>query len=238
VRVILRLANLFWLGGIVFVPVGAFAHGEDDPPLIMLLADQVEFRDAADESSFSWDASGWFGKDLTKLWIKTEGERESGETEEAELQFLYSKAVATYWDFQVGVRHDFQPSSDRTWAAIGLQGLAPYFFETDIALFISESGRTALRLEAEYELLLTQRLILSPEIEVNFYGQNDPAIGIGSGLSNIEAGLRLRFEIRREFAPYIGVNWQRDLGGTADFVRAAGGDTSDTQWVLGVRAWF
>ena len=154
------------------------------------------------------------------------------------MQFLFSKAVASYWDFQIGVRLDSRPSPDRTWAAIGFQGLAPYFFEIDTALFIGESGRTALRLEAEYQLLFTQRLILTPEIETNFFGQNDPQIGVGSGLSEVEAGLRLRYEIRREFAPYIGVNWSRVFGKTADFARAAGQSTSDTQLTIGLRAWF
>lgn len=222
----------------LFASVKARAHGEDDPLLVMALIDQLELQNAHRDSSLAWDMQGWIGKDVNKLWIKTDGERVGGDSEDAELQFLYSKAVAPYWDFQVGVRHDFEPSPSRSWAAIGFQGLAPYFFETDATLFIGDSGRTALRLQAEYDLLLTQRLILTPEIEVNLYGQDDPAIGIGSGLSDIEAGLRLRYEIRREFAPYIGVIWQRDFGGTADFVRAVGGNASDTRFVLGMRAWF
>ena len=146
--------------------------------------------------------------------------------------------MATYWDFQVGVRHDFRPSPGRSWAAIGFQGLGPYFFELDTALFIGESGRTALRFEADYELLLTQRLILTPEIEVNLYGQNDPDTGVGSGLSDLEAGLRLRYEIRREFAPYIGVNWLRLFGNTADFARGTGKSKSEGQFTVGIRAWF
>ena len=138
------------------------------------------------------------------------------------MQFLYSKAIARYWDFQLGVRHDFEPSPSRSWAAIGFKGLAPYFFDIDAAAFIGESGRTALRFEAEYELLFAQRLILTPDIEINIYGQNDPDVGIGSGLSDIEAGLRLRYEIRRELAPYIGINWSRLFGNTEDFARIAG----------------
>ncbi len=138
------------------------------------------------------------------------------------MQFLYSKAIARAWDFQLGVRHDFEPSPSRSWAAIGFNGLAPYFFDIDAAAFIGESGRTTLRFEAEYELLFTQRLILTPDIEINIYGQNDPDVGIGSGLSDIEAGLRLRYEIRREFAPYIGINWSRLFGNTEDFARIAG----------------
>ncbi len=138
----------------------------------------------------------------------------------------------------MGLRKDFQPTPSRSWAVLGVQGLAPYLFEVDTAVFLGESGRTALRLEAEYEILFTQRLILSPEIEVNFYGQNDEATGTGSGLSDVEFGLRLRYEIRREFAPYIGVNWFKKFGNTADFSRLEGAEVSDTQIVLGVRAWF
>ena len=216
----------------------ARASAEDDPLLFMAILDQMEMRDVGDDNTFSWDAQGWFGQDLRKLWFKTEGERTEGETDEAELQFLYSKAIARYWEIQVGVRHDFEPSPSQSWAVIGVQGLAPYFFETDIALFIGESGRTALRFESEYELLLTQRLILTAEIEVNFYGQDDAKVGVGSGLSDIEAGIRLRYEIRRQFAPYIGVSWSKLFGNTADFAKIAGQDTSESQLVIGLRAWF
>lgn len=223
---------------VTLLPASARADAGDDPVLVKLMLDQLETRDSGGDSGGAWDAQAWIGRDLTKLWVKTEGERKSGKTEAAETQFLFSKAVSGYWDFQIGVRLDSRPSPERTWVAIGFQGLAPYFFEIDTALFIGESGRTALRLEAEYELLFTQRLILTPEIETNFFGKSDPQIGIGSGLSDVEAGLRLRYEIRREFAPYIGVNWSRVFGNTADFARSAGQGTSDTQLTIGLRAWF
>jgi copper resistance protein B len=221
----------------LFISADASAEMEDDPILFMSLVDQFETRDVGD-NSFSWDAQAWFGKDLNKLWIKTDGDREGGVTEDAELQFLYSRSIARYWEFQVGARQDFQPSPSRSWAVVGIQGLAPYFFETDIAFFIGESGRTALRFESEYELLFTQRLILTPDIEVNFYGQDDAAVGIGSGLSDLELGLRLRYEIRREFAPYVGFTWTQLFGGTKDFVRLEGQEASDVQFVIGLRAWF
>jgi copper resistance protein B len=214
------------------------AAAADDPLLLMGVLDQFEWRDTSGDNVLAWDAQGWLGKDLRKLWIKTDGERAGGETEDAELQFLYSKAFAKYWDFQVGIRHDFEPASKRTWAAIGIQGLAPYFFETDIAFFVGESGRTALRIESEYELLITQRLIFTPDIEVNFYGKDDANIGVGSGLSDAEIGLRLRYEIRREFAPYLGINWTKVFGNTADFARINGQDISDLQLVVGLRGWF
>ena len=216
----------------------ARADMEDDPLLLTVILDQIETRDAGGDNTLSWDGQGWLGKDLRKIWFKADGERTAGNTDEAELQFLYGKAIARYWDFQLGVRHDFQPSPNRSWAAVGFKGLAPYFFDIDAAAFIGESGRTALRFEAEYELFFTQRLILSPDIEINFYGQNDPDTGIGSGLSDIEAGLRLRYEIRRQFAPYIGVNWSRLFGNTADFANIAGEKSSETQLVIGIRAWY
>ena len=220
------------------LPETAYADASDDPVLLKLMLDQLEKRGSGSDSEDSWDAQAWIGKDLTKLWFKADGDRASGMTQNAELQLLYSKAVASYWDFQVGVRHDFEPSPGRSWMAVGLNGLAPYFFEIDAALFVGESGHTAFRFEAEYEILLTQRLILTPEIETNFYGKNDPQIGIGSGLSDVEAGLRLRYEFRREFAPYFGINWTQSFGKTADFVRAAGLITSDTQLIIGLQAWF
>ena len=216
----------------------AIAGAKDDPLLTKVMVDQLEVREADDDNPAVLEGQGWVGKDLNKLWLKVELERVDSETEEAELQALYSKAISTYWDFQVGMRHDFEPSPTRSWGVIGIQGLAPYFFEVDTALFVGESGRTALRLEAEYELLFTQRLILTPEIEINLYGKDDEATGVGSGLSDVEFGLRLRYEIRREFAPYIGVNWIKKYGDSADFTRASGDKVSETQFVLGVRMWF
>ncbi|WP_339672762.1 copper resistance protein B [Dasania marina] len=214
------------------------AGGKDDPLLSKVMIDQLELRDVDGSNPLVLEGQAWLGKDLQKLWIKADVERVAGETEELELQALYSQAIAPYWDLQVGLRQDSKPTPSRSWAVIGLQGLAPYFFEVDSALFIGESGRTALRLQVEYELLLTQRLILSPELEANFYGQNDSDLGIGSGLSDVQAGLRLRYEIRREFAPYIGINWQKSYGNSASYARKAGHDVQDTQWVVGIRAWF
>lgn len=223
----------------LIVPSLAFAGGmNDDPVMTMVRIDQLEIRTVEGSDPLVWDAEGWVGKDLHKLWIKTEGEYVGSRTEEAELQALYSRAFAPFWDVQLGWRRDIRPVPERDWLAFGLKGLAPYFFDIDAALFIGESGRTSARLQAEYEVMLTQRLILVPEIELNLYGKDDPAVDIGSGLANIEAGLRLRYEIRREFAPYIGLNWIRLYGDTADFARSGGEDTDDIQFVFGARAWF
>lgn len=210
----------------------------DDPLLAMVLIDQFELRVSDGETPLVWDAEGWVGYDLNKLWIKTDGEYLEGQFEEAELQAQYSRAIAAYWDVQIGWRGDLEPTPTRNWLALGLKGLAPYFFDIDVAVFVGDSGRTAARLKADYEFLFTQKLILVPEIELNLYGKDDLATGIGSGLSDIEAGLRLRYEIRREFAPYIGVNWIHLYGDTADYALMEDNDTDNFQFVFGVRAWF
>lgn len=220
------------------LPFQAEAGGKDDPFLTMITIDQLEKRDANSSKPFAWEVQGWAGYDLDKLVFKTEGERADGETEKAELQLLYSKAIDPYWDIQFGIRHDFYPKPTQDWAVIALQGVAPYYFETDASLFIGEDGQTALRLESEYEMMLTQQWVLSPEIELNIHGKNDEEREIGSGLSNIEAGLRLRYEVKREFAPYIGIHWEKKIGKTADYAREEGEDTSDAQFVIGIRAWF
>lgn len=235
---LLKPFSLHLIALAIFPSAIAFAHEGDDPTLAKIMIDQLEWRSADEANPYVLEAQGWIGKDLHKLWIKTDVERVDGEIEEAEVQALYSHAIAPFWDFQVGVRQDLKPEPDRNWGVIGVQGLAPYFFEIDAALFVGESGDTALRLSAEYEWMLTQKWVLSPEVTVNFYGQNNAEYGTGSGLSDAQAGLRLRYEIRREFAPYIGVNWQHSFGNTADFMQEHGEVTADTQWVAGIRAWF
>jgi copper resistance protein B len=214
------------------------AGGADDPLLYKVMIDKLEVRKTGGPDPVKLDAQAWIGKDLDKFWVKTEAERAGGKTGEAEVQLLYSRAVAPFWDFQAGWRHDIKPRPDRDYLALGFQGLAPYLFELDTALFIGESGQVGARLDGEYEYLFTQRLVLSPELEVNLYRRNDAAVGIGSGLSDMELGLRLRYELTREFAPYIGVNWTRKFGRTADYADAEGEDTNDVQAVVGIRAWF
>lgn len=216
----------------------ALAGGMDDPLLSMVLLDQLEYRDADGHDPLVLQAQAWVGKDLNKIWLKAEAERVDGKTEEAELQALYSRAIARYWDIQVGLRSDIDPNPSRNWGVLAFQGLAPYYFEIDASLFLREGGHAALRVEAEYEILLTQKLILSPDLEINLHSKNDAASGVGSGLSDIEAGLRLRYEIRREFAPYVGVNWFKKYGDTADFTSSGGDAVEDWQAVVGLRAWY
>ena len=222
----------------LFFSVQVYAMGEDDPLLTMVNIEKLEIQDADEHDPVVLDAYGWIGKDLNKLWIKTEVERVQGETEEVELQLLYSRAIYAFWDVQLGWRRDIKPKPKRDWLAIGLQGLAPYYFETDMALFIGDDNRFAARIDAEYEYMFTQRLVLSPEVELNLYSKDDPETGTGKGLADMSAGLRLRYEFRREFAPYIGINWSKQFGDTADYTEAAGEEISDTRLVIGVRAWF
>ncbi|WP_375203339.1 copper resistance protein B [Hyphococcus sp.] len=205
-----------------------------------VLADRFEVQTGEGDPTLMLEGAAWWGGDRNKLWLKTETEYsfEENEFEEAEVQALWSRAVSRYFDFQAGVRHDFSPDPSRTYAVLGVQGLAPYWFEVDAALFVSDKGDVSARLEAEYELMLTQRLILQPSAEADISFQTVDALNIGEGLSTIELGARLRYEIKREFAPYIGVHWTRDLGDTADFSRSNGEDPSVVSLVAGVRFWF
>lgn len=184
------------------------------------------------------EAGMWIGYDLNKLWLKVDAEQVNSKTEGFELQALYSKAIVPYWDFQAGVRKDFNPKPSREWLVLGFNGLAPYFFEIDTALFIGDKGRLGLRLEAEYEILFSQKLILTPEISVNFHSKDDAQTSTGAGLTDTQLGLRLRYEFIREFAPYTGINWNKKYGQTADYTQANGGSVSDSQVVVGFRAWF
>ncbi|TWI50501.1 copper resistance protein B [Pseudomonas duriflava] len=203
-----------------------------------ILFDKLEWQDAEEGSALSWDMDGWIGGDIDRLWLRSEGERTNGVTEGAEIQALWGHAFSPWWDFVGGIRQDFKPGSSQTWAAFGIQGMALYDLELEATAFIGENGQTAARLEGDYDILLTNRLILQPTAEVNLYGKNDSARGIGSGLSETEVGLRLRYEIRREFAPYIGVTWNRTYGNTADYAHEEGEDRSETRLVAGVRLWF
>ncbi|GAP65976.1 hypothetical protein MBSD_n1278 [Mizugakiibacter sediminis] len=209
----------------------------DDAVLAMLRLDRLEHFDG-DASGTAWDAQGWIGGDFDKLWFKTEGERAGGRTEDARAELLWDHAFATWWNRQLGLRRDFGAGPGRNWVAFGVAGLAPYWFELQATAYVGEQGRTALRFEADYELLITQRLILQPRLEANAYGKADPRRGIGAGLSDAEAGLRLRYEIRREFAPYLGVEWVRRFGASAGLARDRGEPAMDRRWVAGVRVWF
>lgn len=204
-----------------------------------VMIDQLEARIHDGRDGYLWDAQGWYGGDINKLWIKTEGEGSfDEETEEAEVQALWSRAVTPWFDVQAGLRYDFRPDPERGHLVLGLQGLVPYQFEVDAAAFVSDEGDVSARFEAEYDLLITQRLILQPRAEVNLAAQEVRELGVGSGINDVELGLRLRYEFAREFAPYVGVEWERKLGATADFARDEGESVDDLFFVTGVRIWF
>ena len=204
-----------------------------------LLVDRLERTHTRDGgNATAYEIQGWFGRDYDRLVVKAEGEVAKGKLQEARTELLWGHAIATFWDTQLGVRYDSGEGPDRGWLAFGVQGLAPYWFEVDAAAYVGDKGRTALRLGAEYELLLTQKLILQPRVEVNWYGKSDALRGIGAGLSEAQTGLRLRYEFTRQFAPYIGIERAGTFGRTADLARAEGEKTDETRWVAGVRFWF
>jgi len=210
----------------------------DDATLGMFMLDRFERVSTDAGGTTAWNAEAWLGRDFDKLWLKSEGDYRDGAVERADVQAFWSHAVAPFWDAQLGVRHDFGRGPERTWAAVGVQGLAPYWFDVEATAYVGEQGRTALRIETDYDLRITQALILQPRFELNAYGKADPDAGVGAGVSDAELGLRLRYEVRREFAPYIGVEWRRVFGGSADLTRAQGGAVFDAELVLGVRCWF
>ena len=199
-----------------------------------VLFNRLEAINSDEGNGMGWEAQAWIGTDLDKIWLRSEGERIDGHTEAADIEVLYGRPIARWWDVVAGVRQDFQPGGAQDFAAIGVIGLAPYKFELEATAYIGESGQTAARIEVEYETLLSNRLILQPLVEANFHGRNDERRGTGSGLSTIEAGLRLRYEITRQFAPYIGVVREKAFGRTADYQ----GEGGDTRVVAGVRIWF
>jgi len=204
----------------------------DDPLFAKVTIDELE-QQQNNEKNVAWDTNIWVGYDLNKIYFYSEGERPKGDSVESENQLVYSRAIAPYWDIQYGIGYDKNEIDSQTWGVVALQGLAPYFFETRGALLIGNRGNLGLRLEAEYEALLTQKLILTPSFSADLYSKDNPSMGLGKGLSNITTGMRLRYEIKRELAPYIGVEWSKNFGNTADF-----NALDETYAVVGLRVWF
>lgn len=211
----------------------------DQEPYGKFLIDELElgYTDGAD--GYSWEVDAFWGDDYDKIWFESEGEGlQDGGVESAGVQVLYSHLITPFLGIQAGLRYDFEPDPGRAFAVLGVEGLAPYFFEVDASLFVSEDGDVSFGGEVEYELLFTQRLILTPSFEITLAAQNVPEYGLGSGLRSTVLGLRLRYEIQREFAPYIGVSYEQLYGDTKDFAEAAGEETSRTAFVIGIQAWF
>lgn len=210
------------------------AHMDDDPFAWMVMADRLEWQQG---NALAWEGSAWLGHDRGRLWLRSEGEHQQGHATAGNIEALWGKPVSAWWDVLAGVRHDIDHDG-QDWLALGVQGLAPYKFEVQATAYLGERGQSMLQADAEYELLLTNKLILQPRIEATAHGRNDASRGIGSGLGEVHAGLRLRYEVVREFAPYLGIERAWRFGKTAVFARAAGNATHETRWVMGVRFWF
>lgn len=212
-------------------------HGGGRAWKVMLSTAELRPQDGDD--AYAWEGEFWYGGDINRVVVKSQGEGEiGGDLHGAEAQLLYSRAIGPYFDLQAGLRHDFEPGPSRSYATVGFEGVAPYWFEVEGAAFLSEKGDLSARLEGAYDLRLTQKLILEPRAELELAAQDVRELGVGSGLTSAELGLRLRYEFRREFGPYVGVSHERKFGRTADFARAAGDDIEATSLVVGVRAWF
>ena len=250
----LRKAWIRLVGAALFAPTLLAANagaqtmsmdaGHHEPLVGHLLVDQLEYRLQKGKDAIAWDAQAWYGGDYEKVYFKSLGEAIIGAGgaseafEKAEFQLLYSRLVGYYWDVQGGVRYDVRPDPQRAYAVIGLQGLAPGFFELDLQGFVSHKGDISARLEGEYDLYVTQRLVAQPKFEVDLALQDVPELGVGRGISDIELGLRVRYEFVREFAPYVGVSWERAVGRSASYARDEGEDVSKLSLVTGIRFWF
>jgi Uncharacterized protein involved in copper resistance len=233
-------ASLLWLKVTGLAAALPLAHPHGDQIFTYVQAEQLEYRVATDGSdTLSWDVRGWVGGDYNRLWFKTQGgDRIDGPVENGEVQLKYSRLVAPFWDMAVGARYDVEPDPSQAYAVFALHGLAPYRYEVDADMFVSKEGDVSARLEVEYPLLLMQRLILQPSFQLDFAVQEVEELRVGPGLSQVELGLRLRYEITREVAPYIGFVWERKVGRTAELARGEGEAFDTPAFVAGIRFWF
>jgi copper resistance protein B len=223
--------------GYDFGPIPRPKMGDEDN-FGSLLVDRIESATTRGSTAMTYDWQAWYGQTYDRALIRAEGDIEGGTFKDARNELLWAHAITAYLDTQLGVRYDSGKGTDRGWLAFGIQGLLPYWLYVEATAYVNEQGRTAFRLETEYDLLLTQKLILQPRIEMNIYSRRDDTRNVSSGLSNIEAGLRLRYEIRREFAPYVGVDWASRFGSAAYNIRASGNAAEGVALVAGVRLWF
>ncbi len=225
-KIILSLVSLLALGQQIHAAEG------DDPLRTMFLMDRFEVLNN-DENTRVWEGSFYIGYDIDKLYLYSDGEATADGLESSQSELVYSRAIAPFWDAQIGLAYDKNANASKTWASFGIAGLAPYWFETRAALLVNGDGNVGLRLDAEYEALITQKLILTPSLEADYYTKDAAELAIASGLSNIEAGLRLRYEFVREFAPYIGVTWEKTFAKTRDY-----NPVNETNFLVGMRFWF
>lgn len=210
----------------------AAGMGADDPLLTYFKADKLEIRDSDEGNLLVWEFDAWIGKDLDKFWLKSSGEKLKSEIESHDIDLLYSKAITAFWDIQFGLRQELKPKPSQTWVGVGFMGVAPYLFEIDANVFINDDSQVNIRLDAEYEYMFTQKLVLIPNLELDIYSDNDDVRGIKSGLASLELGARLHYEIRRELSPYIGINFEKKFGNSVIE------ENSETQLVAGLSFWF
>jgi copper resistance protein B len=202
------------------------------------LAEQLEYRRDGNASTARWEAEAWMGTDSTRLWLKTEGVAEQGIVKDGQLELFYDRPVRSFFDVQAGMRYDLDSQPGRAWAALGIEGLAPYFLHVSATAYASDGGHFAAKGQGSYDLLLTQRLIIQPQLEIDFYSSDDPKRRTGPGLADLGAGLRLRYEIHRKFAPYLGVHYERLFGKTARYMRTDGEPIRAFNILIGIRAWY
>jgi copper resistance protein B len=203
-----------------------------------VLFDQLEWQRDREAAIANWDAKGWVGGDIHRLWFRTEGETEDEDIETSQTHILYGRPFSRWWDLVAGVSQDVRPGPAQTWVAFGVQGLAPYWFDVEATAHVGAGGRFHARFEAEYELLITNRMVLQPLAEIEWFAKTDSRRRVGAGLSTLETGARLRYEFRRELAPYIGIVWNQKFGDTADFAKESSIKTHATRFVAGIRLWF
>jgi copper resistance protein B len=210
---------------------------DDQRTFLHGMLNELEGRLGGDDS-FRWEGEGWAGGDFNRVWFKSEGEITNGKVEDGQQELFYSRPVSTYFDLQAGARYDLDSRAGRGWGALGIEGFTPYYFTVSATAYASDTGHYAAKLEASNEIRFTQRLILQPQLELNLYTRDDPARRTGAGLSDLDTGLRLRYEISRKFAPYVGLTYERRFARSADFARADGDRTGDLRFTAGVRSWF
>lgn len=233
-----RAADAIWGAEAMQASRDALARENGGMMTAGLVLDRFEYRAREGRDGFLWDGKAWYGGDLDRVWLESEGEGSFGEgVEDADISLLYGRAISPWFDLQAGVRQDLA-GPERTYLDLGIQGLAPYLFEVEADLYLSTKGDLTAKAEVELDQRITQRLIVQPRAEIALAAQDVPELGIGAGVDTIEAGLRLRYEIAREFAPYVGIEQEWKLGGSADYARAASEDPSVTNFVVGVRFWF
>jgi copper resistance protein B len=261
VRIALRAAIAIAIFLVIFPGVGAARAQTTDsnsngklsantagwePPVLdsrifaHVLFDQFEGRSSGQGNELRWDGQGWIGTDMNRLWLKSEGFFNNGTMSDGDHEALYDRPIPRlrYFDVQAGVRVDLDSEPRRTWGAVGIEGLAPYFFQFEPTFYFRDGGHFAGRITGSYDLLITQRLVAQPEIEMNFYSKSDPGRGIGTGLSDLDAGVRVRYEIGRKLAPYIGFAYSGRFGETAALSRQAGTPVAEPRFVFGLRIWY